>query len=161
MRIENRTVLARCCWILLFCLLMCFPVLAAPDPPPSGDSSSAESILEGWVATVHRLYAQAKAAGEEVPESVFEWVKQDLRSAGDWEYKVLVRSNWTTGSSSRFEAVLNRWGAKRWECFWVQPTEKEIVLYFKRQRYSKILDLPFSKMLQILPALRAGSESDE
>ncbi len=146
------------CGLWLFCVLLCSPCLAAPDPAPQSEPSSAESILSSWATTIQGLYTQAKETGEEVPANAYEWAKGDLEAAGDWEYKVIRLAS---DSATETEAVLNRWGEDGWQCFWVQTQENGIVLFFKRQRVSQIRNLPFAEMLRLLPILGDGSTASE
>ena len=69
----------------LVIVAMCLPVSLM-----AGQDRGSPSEEEGGIWTeVVRLYEKAKQAGEQVPKDVWEWVKQDLESMGDWEYRVI------------------------------------------------------------------------
>ena len=84
-----------------------------PDPPAEAAAEGDDSDL--W-SEVQALYEKAKAAGEQVPGTTMEWIREDLDRIGDWEYRVISLA----GSAEQTEQQLNELGHERWECFWVR-----------------------------------------
>ena len=76
MAFRHRTLL--CCCLML----LAGTAVAQQAEPVAGEES------ELW-SQIQQLYDRAKAAGEQVPGSVVEWVRQDLEKIGDWEYRVV------------------------------------------------------------------------
>ena len=79
------------------------------------------------------------------------WVKGDIENIGDWEYKIV-----TFGEKAHpeLEKKLNQLGESRWQCFWVEATEKNKVFYFKRSKISYIQKMPAGELLEIIGNLR-------
>ncbi len=78
---------------------------------------------------INELYEQAKRSGEKVPATVSEWVKEDLKKIGTWEYKtVVLESRDTAGAEQR----LNELGQERWECFWMERGDVGVTCFLKR-----------------------------
>jgi hypothetical protein len=79
------------------------------------------------------LYEKARAAGEQVPEDIVEWAKEDVKKIGDWEYTVV---SFTSESEEAMLAELNKLGSQRWECFWVEPVPGGKRFYMKKSARS-------------------------
>ncbi len=94
---------------------------------------------EGTWAEVREAYAKAKRKamemGESVPDRVPDWVVEDLKNVGDWEYRVVEAQR------DELEATLNDLGAERWECFAVEGGGKKVQLVFKRRKRSRLREL--------------------
>ena len=126
-RTTRRTLLAAC---LLFSISV--SVAAEEEKPPEDDL---------WTQA-QALYEKAKAAGETVPDDIAEWVKADLGRIGVWEYKVAMLPSEPTA----LDVELNRLGAERWDCFWMERSENKLQVTCKRPAKSylgsiKLLDL--------------------
>ena len=115
---------------------------------PSADLNSDE-ILK----SVQEMYEKAKRSGEQVPESIYDWTKEDLNKINDWEYKVVAVMK---SEMPEVENILNETGKNRWQCFWVDKEKGRAVFYFRRQARSYLKTLPFRELLRILPLEDAG-----
>ena len=135
--------------LLLAVLLLLAGVAFAEENEPASEEDS-----ELWVQ-IQQLYERARAAGEQVPASAVDWVRQDMEKIGDWEYRVVALA----GSAESMEKELNELGQDRWECFSVQADGKQARLFFKRPAKSYVGSVPVSSLLKLLPAIGAGDSS--
>lgn len=117
-------------------------VEAAPEEPalpPEVDSEEQSgyslpfNIPPEYREKVEELYKKAIESGEKVPDSVTEWVKQDINAIGDWEYRILDTAE---VDAEKLTEELNKIGDERWECFWVEETEGGKRFYFKKAKWS-------------------------
>jgi hypothetical protein len=53
------------------------------------------------------------------------------------------------------EAMLNRYGRERWECFWIEEEGELKRFHFKRRARSYLKHIPFKDLLKILPDAEA------
>jgi hypothetical protein len=106
----------------------------------------------GMMREIERMYKKAKDAGEAVPDSVLEWAKQDIRKINDWEYRVIESGPM---NPQEREAMLNRYGRERWECFWIEEEGELKRFHFKRRARSYLKHIPFKDLLKILPDAEA------
>lgn len=120
---------------------------------PSVDLNSEEIIKD-----IQAMYEKAKRSGEQVPESVYEWTKEDLKKMNDWEYKVVAVKK---SDMPEVETALNELGKERWQCFWVDKKKDHVVFYFHRRARSYLKTLPFREILRILPLEDAGQVLQE
>lgn len=97
---------------------------------------------------VKRLYEQAREAGEEVPEDIYSWVREDYGRMFAWEYTVLELGQEELGEAAEKMNVL---GAERWECIAVVAREDGLALFFKRRLKSYLRQVPLRDLLQLLP----------
>ncbi len=132
--------------LLLGLLLLLTGVTFAEESEPAREEDS-----ELW-AQIQELYERAKAAGEQVPGTVVEWVREDLEKIGDWEYRILALA----GSAESMEEKLNELGQERWECFSVQADAKQTRFFFRRPVKSFVGSVPVSSLLKLLPGIGAG-----
>ncbi len=104
----------------------------AQEEPPK------ESEAKRW-AEVREAYAKAKRKalemGETLPDKMPDWVKEDLKNAGSWEYRVVETPR------GDLEATLNELGAERWECFSVETHGKKSRLVLKRRKRSRLREI--------------------
>ena len=122
-------------------------VVAAQEEP--------EETQEGTWAEVRGAYEKAKLKakemGESVPERLPDWVVEDLKNVGDWEYRVVVTSG------DELEEKLNEMGAERWECFSVEEAGKKTQTVFnrrKRSRLRELQDLSPDDLLTVIKLIR-------
>ena len=79
------------------------------------------------------------------------WVKGDIENIGDWEYKIVAFAD---KAHPELEKELNQLGKSRWQCFWVEATEKNKVFYFKRSKISYMHKMPAGELLEIIGDLK-------
>ncbi len=92
------------------------------------------------------LYEKAKESGEKVPEDIKEWIKEDIKKIGTWEYKVVFLD-----TRSNLEEELNKLGKERWECFWIDKRENGLKLFLKRPAKSYLKAIPTMYLLKLIP----------
>ena len=97
-----------------------------------------------------KLYEKNFGDGKELTEQTKQWVKEDIENMGDWEYKIVAFGG---KASTEMEKELNQLGNERWQCFWVEPSGKNKVFYFKRTKKSYIQKIPAGDLLKIIGAL--------
>jgi hypothetical protein len=105
---------------------------------------------------VQALYEKAKAAGEQVPGTTIEWIREDLDKVGDWEYRVVSLG----GSAEQVEKELNELGRERWECFWVQQEGRRVRFFLKRPARSYLSSIPVTSLMKLLPSLGVGDSAE-
>jgi hypothetical protein len=132
---------------LLFMLLVVSPfpqaVLAQEEEPSTGTAEES-----GAWAEIRRLYEEAKKTGERVPKDIFEWVRQDLQRAGDWEYRVV---DVDFSEPEGIEKTLNEMGEERWECFWVGVAGGKSRFMLKRRARTYLQKVALTDLLKMLP----------
>jgi len=153
--IENRFRTRSATAVLLACLAFGAAALAAEVVEAEAETVEQETGL--W-ETIQQLYDKAKAAGEDVPENVYQWAKEDVASIGDWEYRIVTMG--TAAGDGPVEDRLNKLGRERWECFFLERDEDEIRLYLKRPRRSYISSIPFSDLMKLLPGELGGGAGE-
>jgi hypothetical protein len=133
------------------CLGWCLAVLSAgcsdTPPAPSSPSTGQETQETDYWQKARELYQQAKESGEQVPEDVKKWVKEDVDKIGTWEYKVVTLDEADPG---QLEEELNRLGKERWNCFWVDRREEGPVMYFKRPVWSYLQRMPKGQLWRFI-----------
>jgi len=97
------------------------------------------------LAEIHRLYNEARAAGENVPSDVYEWVREDLARSGAWEYRVHVLES---SAPDQLHNALNALGRDRWECLSLLPSDGKLVAVMKRPMKSYLQHLPVWAVLR-------------
>ena len=115
--------------------------------------SNGGSTADETQKLIDRLYRQAKQSGETTAGSAKDWVVDDFRKLGSWQYKTVRIS---TTDPTQIEAELNKLGAERWDCFWVDKDDSTITFYLKRTRRSVLRQLPARELLRLLPLLGGG-----
>ncbi len=135
--------------ILTFALFGTIPVsLAEKDNQSSAEKNAWDQVLE--------LYEKAKEAGEQVPQDVYEWVKQDFRKIGDWEYLV---TDMPISDSNEVQKRLNELGTDRWECIWIHSSGGKTSFIFKRPVRNYLKIIPLSQLMKLVP--RGDSNESE
>ncbi len=92
------------------------------------------------------LYEKAKESGEKVPEDIKDWIKEDIKKIGTWEYKIVFLD-----TESNLEGELNKLGKERWECFWIEKRENKLKLFMKRPVKSYLKAIPAKHLLKLIP----------
>ena len=110
------------------------PAGDALTPPEDADGIEQNTALEQIV----ELYEEAL---ELAPDDPVKWAKDDIQRIGDWEYRVVVHPK---AEPAELEAVLNEFGAERWEVFWVSETLTRITFYLKKPARSYLRMVPVS-----------------
>ena len=135
--------------VLTVALILLQPMTIGQEPSSEDEKiSTSDEIL--------RLYEKAKEAGEQVPKDVYEWVKQELQSIGDWEYLVIEIDS---ADAKGLEGSLNEQGADRWECIWVAAIGDKTRLIMKRPGKSYLKHIPLSQLLKLV--LTGDSSANE
>jgi len=113
-----------------------------------------DSSLE-WIED---SYAEAQRTGETSATSARDWVTGDLSRIGAWEYKTLVLP---TDRPEEIAIELNKLGADRWECFWVDRQVTDATFYFKKPGRSYLRNIPARELFRLLPLLPGGGDPGE
>lgn len=120
----------------------------------SFESSKAATINAG--NALRDMFLRAKEQGTTTANNVIEFVKEDISRLGSWQYTSRTVTN---EDPSQVVAMLNRMGASKWECFWVDKQPTETTLYFKKSPRSYVSSIPFKDLIRYLPEL--GNETSE
>lgn len=115
-------------------------------PPPTAVQ---EELRHGDL--IKALYEKAKAAGEQVPEDIMQWAKEDIAKIGAWQYRLV---DVPSDRREDIEKTLNELGAQRWECFWVEKTADGRRLFMKKAERSYFQAA--GKMAKFLPSPGGG-----
>ncbi len=91
------------------------------------------------------LYEKARESGEKVPENIKEWIKEDIKKIGTWEYKIVL-----IDSKRSIEKELNELGKERWECFWIERKENGFSLFLKRPVKNYLKAIPAKHLLKLI-----------
>lgn len=138
---------------LVFIVVFCGS-LSAQEEPTEEERDRWEKAREAY----EKAKEKASAVGESMSAKVPEWILEDLRNVGDWQYRVVeVRPK-------KLEATLNELGAERWECFSVEQIGKrEVRLVLKKRKRSQLeelKDLSPEDLLTVIKLLgRRGEDS--
>ena len=101
--------------------------------------------------TIKGKLEELKSDNLEKSEKAKNWIEEDIQRIGDWEYKVIkMRSS----NIEEIEETLNELGTDRWECFWVQKREEEIVFYFKKPQISYLQKIPKGELLKMIDSTK-------
>ncbi len=92
------------------------------------------------------IYEKTKETGEKVPEDIKDWIKEDIKKIGTWEYKIVFLD-----TVSNLEEELNKLGKERWECFWIDKRENGFKLFLKSPVKSYLKAIPAKYLLKFIP----------
>ncbi len=92
------------------------------------------------------LYEKAKQSGEKVPDDIKDWIREDIKKIGTWEYKIVFLD-----AESNLEEELKKLGKERWECFWIERRENGLSLFLKRPIKSYLKAIPAKRLLKLIP----------
>ncbi len=114
------------------------------------------SATEGTLEWVEESYEQARRSGETSATNAKDWVLGDMRKIGAWEYKTLVLP---ADEPEKIESELNKLGADRWECFWVDKQGSTATFYMKKPGRSYLRNIPARELFRLLPLLPGGGDA--
>ena len=104
------------------------------------DSADLAVDSADWVGD---LFNSLKDRGLTTADNANQWVREDFRAMGGWEYKIV--------SGELDEKAMNLLGADRWECFHVQQVNADLKLFFKRPRRSYLRSIPMKDLIKLMP----------
>ena len=110
-------------------------------------SEKLKEVYEKGLKGAKDKYAETVGDGKELTGKSKEWVLKDIENIGDWEYKVEA---YGAEQAKDMEKKLNELGKERWQCFWVESSNKEKVFYFKRTKMSYLSKVPTGAILRIM-----------
>jgi hypothetical protein len=137
--------------------LLCVLAFAWTTPVSLADQDETVPEEPSTWEQVLVYYEKAKAAGEQVPQDVYEWAKLDLSKIGDWEYRV---ESIGLSSSTVVQNRLNELGASRWECIWIDYTGEKPLFVFKRPARSYLQNLSLSQLMKLVPRGQSDDSGD-
>ena len=97
--------------------------------------------------TIKKKFEEAKSDDKELSDKAKEWIEEDIKKIGDWQYKVLRMKYEGT---VKLEQTLNELGNERWECFWVEKEDETVILMFKRPVVSYLQKIPKGELFKML-----------
>jgi hypothetical protein len=106
----------------------------------SGAMDATGTAAQGTGDWVSETFDSLKNNGMTSANNATEWVQEDIQNMNAFEYKVVPKQ-------SSDEAMMNKLGKERWDCFAVDATS----LYYKRQRKSYLRNVPVKDLLKFLP----------
>ena len=77
-----------------------------------------------------------------------DWVVNDIKNIGDWEYLVVTLA---AADEQELTRKLNDYGQQRWEVYWIQKKIQGIQVYFKRPVRTYIKHIPVGDLLHMMP----------
>ncbi len=119
----------------------------------SGSEAANDSIT--WATD---MFNNLKEQGLTQAENTQQWLSNDWKLAGAWEYRVVE-----IGQGLEATETLNRLGSERWECFHVTSSKPAdlTVFYFKRPAQSYLNNLPMKDLMHLLPLMGAGGNDNQ
>ena len=118
--------------------------LQESEPAHENAAATEEKGME-WLQS---WYDKIMESGGKVTQDAWNWVNEDWKKRGAWEYKVLV---WNEKEEISLEDKLNELGQQRWECFWVGDDKGTLRMFFKRPKYSFLRSMPANDLLRFIP----------
>jgi thioredoxin-related protein len=125
--------------IPLLLLLFLFPF----DKSCAEESNQESSYWE----KIKKKVEEVKSDDKEVSKQAQEWIEEDIKKIGDWEYKVLKIKH---TEIDELETHLTQLGNDRWECFWIEKKDKDLLLLFKRPKISYLQKIPKGELFKML-----------
>ena len=116
--------------------------------------SSGGQTVENTTEWVSGLYQASKREGLTGAQTMKEWVTTDLKSQGDWQYKIVA---FDPSDPVEIENQLNELGQNRWDCYHVKTDDDQWTFFMKRSKKSYLKNIPLRDLANILPAL-SGDE---
>ena len=110
-----------------------------------------KKLLDEKLESGKKLLGEKIKGSQGVKSQAKDWVKGDIENIGDWEYKIVTFAD---KAHPELEKELNQLGKSRWQCFWVESTEKNKVFYFKRSKISYMQKMPAGELLEIIGNLK-------
>ena len=121
----------------------------------NGAVSTGSESLENTSQWLTSLYQAAKDQGITTASSMKEWVANDWQAQGDWQYQLISAS---AGDVDSIEAMLNKAGSDRWECYHVDTTGSNWTFFLKRSRRSYLSKVPLKDLANMLPLISSDGE---
>ncbi len=134
-------------WLILF-LVIGMMGCSGEDVKETEERSTVEETAEGIWEDVQDLYNKAREKGEKVPESTYDWIRQDLQGMGDWQYQVVDIQE---TDPEILVGMLNELGRDRWECIFIEPYDTGRRFYFKKPVRVYLKNIPLSDILKMIP----------
>ncbi len=128
--------------LFLASVLACF----AEGGPKKEDESYLEKfkkLYDEQLKDAKKLYEDKVEAGTKSKD----WILKDVEGIGDWEYKVVKLES---GEAAELETLLNGLGNERWQCFWVEASEKGRTFFFKRPKRTYLNKIPAGELLRLI-----------
>ena len=121
----------------------------ASDPLGSAVDSSSQTIQNtgDWL---NRMYQAASDQGLTTATSLKDWVADDWKAQGDWQYQTRA---FPKSDLASMESALNEAGAGRWEAFHVESSDDRWLVFMKRSRRSYLSKVPLKDLVNVLPTL--------
>ena len=118
----------------------------------SGSQAASDSVT--WAS---EMFNSLKEQGMTRAENTQQWLADDWKLAGAWEYHVT-----TLKADSDPASVLNELGKERWECFQVISSPGgPSTFYFKRPAKSYLNNLPMKDLMHLLPLMGGSGNGDQ
>ena len=111
-------------------------------------AQTGEQVEDSFFGRIKQKFEKASQDNKELGEQVKGWVEDDIKKIGDWEYKLVLMD--ATEDNEKIEQRLNELGLERWNCFWIQPKDAQLIFMFKRPSISYIQKIPKGELLKIL-----------
>lgn len=96
---------------------------------------------------IKKKFEESKSDDKELSEKAKKWIEEDIKKIGDWEYKAVLV---TYDNTEELENKLNQLGDERWECFWIEKKDKDLVIMFKRPKISYLQKIPRGELFKML-----------
>jgi hypothetical protein len=96
---------------------------------------------------IKKKFEEVKSDDKEIRDQAREWIEEDIKKIGDWEYKVLEIKY---DGGDELEKHLTRLGNDRWECFWIEKKNKDFLIFFKRPKISYLQKIPKGELFKML-----------
>ena len=123
------------------------------DAGTSGSQAASDSIA--WAT---EMFNSLKNQGITQAENTQQWLSDDWKQAGSWEYHVE-----TFLPNRDTQSKLSELGKERWECFQVvaSPDGNSSTFYFKRPAQSYLNNLPMKDLMHLLPLMGSGGDDGQ
>lgn len=143
-------------WIMLMAFgLAAVPVRAAEEPVTSAEEAEEErpfaDLEDSFNERQKKLMTEFQAwydKSREYGEKGKEWVANDIKNIGDWEYLIVTLE---AADEAELSRKLNAYGQQRWEAYWVQKKIHGVQFYFKRPVRTYIKHIPVGDLLHMIP----------
>ena len=106
-----------------------------------------KKLYDEQLKDAKKLYEDQLDAGKKAGAKSKEWILKDFEGIGDWEYKVV---NLEGGDVAALEKLLNGFGSERWQCFWVEASDRGRIFFFKRPKRTYLNKIPAGELLRLI-----------
>jgi len=126
---------------LTFAICLFFTACGSKEDESESASQEVVSKLESAMTDLQSKYDDLRNSK---PSEALDWAADDLKSIGDWEYKII---EFSALSVQDIEKALNKLGEERWQVFWVKEiSADELQFMLKRPTVSYLSKLPLSSL---------------